>query len=902
MEGIFFVLIGAALFSQAWHVLGQYSEGRTTGVFSAALGLLALGVFMFGTTITPTLISGDGATALTTALTALIVLWSVYAVAVGAQGLWDLDDRAIGFYSAFLAVVSLVIFLVFAIAMADGGVFEHSLGIWLSMSAVPFLLTIISAIVFFYLAFQIQVLRLVAGWFLLFGSNGHRHHRALGDHLGGHVKGTNRPQLRQTGISGPAGAAAAQPRRPASREDRQPVRGRPWAWAGFHMTNELTIEKIVSQAEREAARYSWEGTLEEYLDMVIEDPSRSRLSHAFIYDAVMSQGSETTPDGDRKYGLFKDDIFGLEVPLDRIVQYFAASSQRFEIRKRILLLLGPPASGKSTITELIKRAMEAHSRTDDGAVYAIKGCPMQEDPLHLVPHHLRKQLYTDHGVYVEGDPCPRCRYMVRTEYKDKFADAPIERVIFSEQEAIGIGYFMANNPNPPDSSLLVGSVNTQRLEGPRQEVAGRAFRLDGEFNVANRGLMELVEMFKADRHLLTTLLSLAQEQIIKMEKFGSVYADEVIIGHSNEGDFNEFAKEEQSEALRDRIISIQIPYNLKVAEEVKIYEKMLRNSSMGNVHIAPLTTQVASAFAVLSRLDPPDRQGVGLLDKLRLYDGRAVEHFTRQQVREMQRHHPDEGMSGISPRYVMNRIGAVASEPGIRCITPLGALNSLWEGLDENISYKADVADRIALIADSIKEYNDLAVRDVRIAYEHAFDAKAKDMLTSYLANVNSFLADLAVEGHRPTRADAERDRDMKEIERVIGVTDRSKEEFRREIAASVEDWQSKGMAFRYDSEPRLKAAIEAKLLVSANELGKSLARPRFGKQRVDWTRRWSDVTDRLVQSYGYCKVCAKDLIQYVNSVLRSRPTMKAPRNEDIEWLWERFPTDDSTYGGGDDE
>ena len=438
------------------------------------------------------------------------------------------------------------------------------------------------------------------------------------------------------------------------------------------MTEELTIEVIISEAELEAAKYSWEGTFADYLRLVAEDPSRSRLSHAYIHDAIAVKGSDVTPDGDRVYGLFQGEIFGLEEPLDRIVQYFEASAQRFEVRKRILLLLGPPASGKSTVTDLIKRAMEAHSRSDAGAVYAIKGCPMQEEPLHLIPERLRPQIRRQYGIYIEGGLCPRCRYMVRTEYRGRYADVPVERVTFSEPEAIGIGYFMANNPNPSDSSLLVGSVNTDELEGDRLEVAGRAFRLDGELNVANRGMVELVEMFKADSHLLTTLLSLAQEQIIKMDKFGSVYADEVIVGHSNQGDFDEFARDKSSEALKDRIIAVQIPYNLKVTEEVKIYRKMMKASRMGDVHIAPLTLQAASAFSVLARLEPPDRQGLSLLDKLRLYDGQTVPHYTRQDVREMQRHHPTEGMSGISPRYVMNRIGATASEPNIHCITPSG--------------------------------------------------------------------------------------------------------------------------------------------------------------------------------------------------------------------------------------
>ena len=651
------------------------------------------------------------------------------------------------------------------------------------------------------------------------------------------------------------------------------------------------MDAVYREAESEAARYSWKGTFEEYLRLVVSDPLKSRLSHAYIYDAIASNGSDTTPQGGRTYGLFQDQIFGMEEPLDRIVQYFAASAQRFEVRKRILLLLGPPASGKSTVVDLIKRAMEAHSRTDKGAVYAIKGCPMQEEPLHLIPKRLRPQIYDQYGIYVEGDLCPRCRYLVRTEYQGRYADVPVERVTFSEQEAIGIGCFVANNPNPSDSSLLVGSVNTDQLEGDRLEVAGKAFRLDGEFNVANRGMIELIEMFKADKHLLTALLGLAQEQSIKMEKFGSVYADEVIVGHSNQGDFDEFSRDKSSEALKDRIIAIQIPYNLKVSEEVKIYRKMLQMSHMGDVCIAPLTLQVASAFSVLARLDPPDRQGMSLLDKLNLYDGHVVANFSRQTVRDMQRQHPMEGMTGISPRYVMNRIDAAASDPNIRCITPFVALSSLWEGLGENVGYDADIATKIALITDTVQVYDDLAIREVRIANEEGFETKAKDLLTAYLSDLSSYLAD-ASKGRRPTRAEAGRERDMRDMERVLGITDRNKDAFRREIHEHVEALRSRGRTMEYDSEPRLKEAIEKRILIAPNELSKNLTRPRFARQRVDWMQRWRSINSRLVNCYGYCSICADDIISYVEHVLNGRPSIKTPRNESVEWLWERAPQD----------
>ena len=267
----------------------------------------------------------------------------------------------------------------------------------------------------------------------------------------------------------------------------------------------LTIEDILDQSDREAGRFSWEGTFADYLRMVVDRPSISRLSHARVYDAIMDSGSETGEDGEVVYGLFRENIYGLERALHNIVQYFSAAARRLESRRRILLLLGPPASGKSTIVSLIKSALEEYTRTDAGAVYAIAGCPMQEEPLHLIPEGLRPAMLEQYGVYIEGSLCPRCRHLLRSEHGGRVSDMPVKRVTFSDHEAVGMGYYVATNPNP-DVSLLVGSVNTEQLEGDRTEVAGRAFRLDGELNVANRGMVEFVEIFKADPHLLTTLL------------------------------------------------------------------------------------------------------------------------------------------------------------------------------------------------------------------------------------------------------------------------------------------------------------------------------------------------------------------------------------------------------------
>ena len=164
------------------------------------------------------------------------------------------------------------------------------------------------------------------------------------------------------------------------------------------MSNRLSIQEILAESERVAGRYSWEGTFANYLRLVTDNPGISRLSHKLIYDAIVGAGVEESPASEPVYKLFDDEIFGLEDELGRMVQYFAAAANRLEIRKRILLLLGPPASGKSTIVSLLKRTIENYTRSDSGAVFAIKGCPMQEEPLHLIPHDMRPQLMEEFGI------------------------------------------------------------------------------------------------------------------------------------------------------------------------------------------------------------------------------------------------------------------------------------------------------------------------------------------------------------------------------------------------------------------------------------------------------------------------------------------------------------------------
>ena len=648
------------------------------------------------------------------------------------------------------------------------------------------------------------------------------------------------------------------------------------------MTSKQSVREILAESVRVAGQNEWEGTFENYLRLVTDDPQIPRLSHKLIYDSIIAAGVEESPLGEPVYKLFDDEIFGLEDKLERTVQYFASAANRLEIRKRILLLLGPPASGKSTIVALLKKALQDYTQSEQGTVYAIKGCPMQEEPLHLIPHEMRSTIKEQYGIHIEGDLCPKCRYILHSKYQGKIADMPITRVVFSEQEAIGIGFYIATNPNPSDASLLVGSIDTNQLEGDRLTVAGKAFRMDGEFNVANRGMVEFGEIFKADKHLLTTLLGLAQEQLIKMERFGSVYADEAIVAHSNEGDFDTFMSSEHSEALKDRIIAIQVPYNVRVRDEVRIYKKMLSSSVSQGAHLAPLTLSTISTYAVLSRLDAPDRQGMSLLDKLRAYDGRVVSHVSVDDVKQMMRKHPNEGMSGLSPRYVMNRLSGVASDPEISCLPPLRALNALWEGLSENVSLDMfNHAKFIGFVKDTVEEYGDLAVRDIQRAYKEGFEDSAKELLDDYLVNIEAFCS--GREGN---------ERDMRDMEKQCGVVEKGRADFRHQINKYFSNLKSRNVEYDHSSEHRLQTAIETRLFPDRRTLERALTKPRMGKtKRVEWDRQRKAIKDRLEKDYGYCQVCAEDVVDYGLHVLKKGSVVKPQKTEGIDWQWDLKPS-----------
>jgi serine protein kinase len=629
----------------------------------------------------------------------------------------------------------------------------------------------------------------------------------------------------------------------------------------------MNIFQRITEHRTEKEKLAWTGTFAEYIDLIRETPSLTMTAHSRVYEMIASQGVEEE-NGNKTYKFFDQEIFGLDRSIEKLVEeYFHSAARRLDVRKRILLLMGPVSGGKSTIVTLLKRGMEQFSKTEQGAVYAIKGCPMHEEPLHLIPIELRPEVERNLNVRIEGTLCPSCQMRLKTEYGDRIEDVLVERVLISEEARVGIGTFSPSDPKSQDIADLTGSIDFSTITEFGSESDPRAYRFDGELNKANRGVMEFQEMLKCDEKFLWNLLSLTQEGNFKAGRFALISADELIIAHTNESEYKSFISNKKNEALQSRMIVMPIPYNLKVSDEEKIYFKLIGQSDMSHIHIAPHSLRAAAIFSILTRLKETKKQGVDLLKKMRMYDGEAIEGFKDADIKEMQNEYSEEGMSGIDPRYVINRISSALIRHDLQCINALDVLRALKDGLDQHPSITKEERERyLNFISAARKEYDEIAKKEVQKAFVYSFEESAKTLFDNYLDNIEAYCNWGKIKDPLTGEEMDPDERLMRSIEEQIGISENAKKAFREEILIRISSYSRKGRKFDYSSHERLREAIEKKLFTDLKDIVKITTSTKTPDERQ--LRKINDVTKQLIDEHSYCPVCANELLRYVGSLL----------------------------------
>ena len=656
----------------------------------------------------------------------------------------------------------------------------------------------------------------------------------------------------------------------------------------------------------------WEGSFEEYLDIVAEHPEVTRTAYQRLYDMILSHGTDEAFENKEKIIRYKffteyaakhgDGIFGIDRPLMQLVNAFKSAAKGYGTERRVLLLHGPVGSAKSTIARLLKRGLEDYSRTDAGMLFSFawKGrdgapsqkCPMHEEPLNLVPLELRPTLLAklnaghkagDIEVTIRGDLCPFCRQMFNErlaqhdgDWSRMLEDIKVYRLILSEQDRVGIGTFQPKDEKNQDSTELTGDINYRKIAEYGTDSDPRAFNFDGELNIANRGLVEFIEVLKLDVAFLYDLLGASQEHKIKPKKFAQTDIDEVILGHTNEPEYKRLQNNEFMEALRDRTVKIDIPYVTRLKDEIKIYEKDFNPQRVKGKHIAPHTIEIAAMWAVLTRLVQPKHANLTLLQKLKLYNGKTLPGFTEDNVTELKREAVNEGMHGISPRYIQDKISnAIVAHPDEDSVNPFMVLHELEAGLRHHslITSQEQLQHYRELLSVVKEEYEDIVKNEVQRAIAADEDALAR-LCSNYIDNVKAYTQREKVRNRYTGNYEEPDERLMRSVEEKIDIPEGRKDDFRREIMNYIGALAIDGKRFDYKTNERLQKALELKLFEDQKDTIKltslvSNVMDKATQEKIDV------VKSRLIRNYGYNESSATDVLTFVASIFARGHTKK---------------------------
>ncbi len=668
-------------------------------------------------------------------------------------------------------------------------------------------------------------------------------------------------------------------------------------------SGQALLSTISARQDKDQFRHDhWQGTFAEYLDLVKTNPNVARTAYQRMYDMIVQDGTyvvEGTKDQVR-YRFFddphnngEDAIFGLTGTLMELVNVFRSAALKYGAERRVLLLHGPVGSSKSTIARLLKRGLERYSRTDEGALYtfgwkeddgSITWDPMNCEPLLLIPNSARAEVEAylnkdrngeGYAIEIEGQVCPLSRWYFQDRLAKYDGDwtkvletVVVKRLFLSEQDRVGIGTFQPKDEKNQDSTELTGDINYRKIAEFGTDSDPRAFNFDGEFNVANRGMIEFIEVLKLDVAFLYDLLGASQEHKIKPKKFAQTDIDTVIIGHTNEPEYRKLQSNEFMEALRDRTIKIDVPYVTVLNDEIKIYNKSYHSGRVRGKHIAPHTIEVAAMWAVLTRLETPKHHGLTLMQKMKLYNGKSLPGFTAENIKQLHKEAKREGLEGISPRYVQDKLSnALVVNTTATSLNPFMVLNELEAGLrHHSLIGSEDLREHYRQLISLVKEeYTDIVKNEVQRAIAADEDALSR-LCANYIDNVKAYTQHEKVKNRFTGEDEQPDERLMRSIEEKIDIPESRKDDFRREIMNYIGALAIDGKTFNYKTNERLQKALEMKLFEDQKD---SIKLTSLVSQVVDKdTQQKIDIVkDRLIRTYGYNDESATDVLQYVASI-----------------------------------
>lgn len=622
---------------------------------------------------------------------------------------------------------------------------------------------------------------------------------------------------------------------------------------------ELSIDDYLAECKRQPMAYA---TAAERMLAAIGEPelvdtrNDPRLSRLFANKVI------------KRYPAFAE-FYGMEDAIEQVVSYFRHAAQGLEERKQILYLLGPVGGGKSSIAERLKALMQKVS------FYALKGSPVNETPLALFDP-------VEDGPLLQENFGIPTRYLQRVlspwavkrldEFGGDIRQFKVVKRYPNILKQVGIAKTEPGDENNQDISSLVGKVDIRKLESFAQDDTD-AYSYSGGLCLANQGLLEFVEMFKAPIKVLHPLLTATQEGNYKgTEGFGAIPFDGVVLAHSNESEWKSFRNNKNNEAFLDRIYIVKVPYSLRVSEEIKIYEKLIRDSSLGAAKCAPGTLKMMSQFSVLTRLKEPENSSI--FSKMQVYDGESLKD-TDPRAKSYQEYRDyagvDEGMSGISTRFAFKILSKVFNFDSAEvAANPV----HLMYVLEQQIEREQFPAELEAKYTGFIKEYlapryAEFIGKEIQTAYLESYSEYGQNIFDRYVTYADFWIQD---NEYRDTDTGEVFDRgalnaELEKIEKPAGIA--NPKDFRNEIVNFVlrARANNQGNNPSWTSYEKLRLVIEKKMFSNTEELLPVIS--FNAKASADEARKHEDFVTRMVEK-GYTPKQVRLLCEWYLRVRKS--------------------------------
>jgi len=635
--------------------------------------------------------------------------------------------------------------------------------------------------------------------------------------------------------------------------------------------NKKFLELIEKQRAQKSVK-KFDGTFLDYMHMIEKDPELVKTAHRRLWDAIVKHGVEDLNDEDRKrkifgddcvdvYSYFKNEFFGMENVIAKIMRFLRSASLKGEESRQVLLLMGPVGAGKSALTEHVKAALEQE------IYYHIANDPQRGEPLQLIPRSLREKFQDLLSVKIDGDISPVIRQILLDEFDGVYENMRVVQSTFSQRGRRGIASVPPMDANSQDVSVLIGSEDISKLD-KYSEDDPRILSLNGAFNVGNRGIVELVEVFKNEIEFLHTIITATQEKRVPCPgKHDMIHFDGVILAHCNESEWNKFRSEHTNEAILDRIVKINVPYVLELNQEIKIYEKLLGRSEF-TAHIAPHTLRVASMFSVLSRLKPTGK--CDLLTKMKIYNGEEVIEKGRVKkvdIKDLREEFRYEGMKGISTRFIMKAVDNALADSKKDFITPVSVIKSLTRQVQEQLIDEEFRQHCLELIQQVVREeYLKILENEIAKAFVTAYEEQAQTLFNSYLDNAEAHTTHQKIKDRVTSEERQPDERFMRAIEEQIGITGSARDGFRSDVTAYMFAKMRRREKVDFRSYEPLKEAIESYLIASVKDMARIVTKSI--SRDDDQQKKYSEMVQTMIDEYGYTGESAEEVLTYASNNL----------------------------------